>query len=89
MRVVQSVEIIRMINPKAMIEGLKNYKNDTDIPEERLKALRECKHNIDAPIKALRIKDRYEETDGKICGKCWCAQPLKARQNIEKCECWT
>lgn len=76
------------MNPKAIIQGLSNYKKDTDIPKHILESISKCKHNVDAPILALRLNDRYKETDGKICNKCYCPQPTKTRQSIEKCPCW-
>ena len=72
---------------KAIIEGLKNYNNDTDIPYDILKKVSVCENVKDSPIKLLRLKDRYPETNGKICGKCWCPLPTKLRQNIEICPC--
>lgn len=71
-----------------MVIGWANYAKDTDVPQERLDQIRKCKNNIDAPISALRFKDRYEELNGKICKNCYCPQPAKARQDIESCPCW-
>jgi|AntDeeMinimDraft_6_1070357.scaffolds.fasta_scaffold45828_1 hypothetical protein len=76
------------MEPKAILKGWNNYRKDTDIPQERLEAIYKCPHCIDAPIKALNVKDRYEETSGKICDKCYCPMPAKARQNIDICPCW-
>ncbi|HLS53997.1 MAG TPA: hypothetical protein VK031_08490 [Tissierellaceae bacterium] len=76
------------MNQKAILIGLKNYNKDTDVNKVRLEKIANCKHAVEAPIKALRLSDRYDELNNKICNKCYCPLPTKARQEIEKCECW-
>jgi len=73
---------------KGLMKGWNNLRKDTDISKERLEDISKCPHNVDAPIQALNVKDRYKETSGKICDKCYCPQPAKARQNRDLCPCW-
>lgn len=73
---------------KALKQGWANYFKDTDVAPERLERVKKCEHLIDAPISQLRVKDRYPEISGKICGKCYCPMPAKIRQDLDKCECW-
>lgn len=68
-----------------IIKGWTEYLKDTDIPQERLDMVRNCPNNKPAPIKMLNLKDRYEETSGRICGDCWCPLPTKLR--VENCKC--
>lgn len=70
---------------KNIIKGWAEYIKDTDIPQERLDAVRNCPKRIKAPIKMLSLKDRYEETSGYICGDCYCPLPTKLR--VENCNC--
>ena len=70
---------------KDIFEGLKNYGNDTDIPKERLEQVRNCPNRVKAKIKALSVSDRYEETDGYICKKCYC--PLATKLRVKNCDC--
>lgn len=73
---------------KGLITGWKNYYKDTDVPVERLEEIANCPHAVEPVLNSLKVKDRYKETNGKICELCFCPLPAKARQNINKCPCW-
>lgn len=68
-----------------IIKGWAEYLKDTDIPQDRLDAVRNCPNRKKAKIKALKLSDRYEETSGYICGNCYCPLPTKLR--VENCKC--
>lgn len=70
---------------KNIIKGWKKYEADTDIPQHRLDAVRDCPNRVKAKIAALKLDDRYEETEGFICKRCWCPLPTKLR--VENCNC--
>lgn len=70
---------------KNIIKGWKKYEADTDIPQHRIDAVRDCPNRKEAKIKALRLKDRYPETSSMICSNCFCPLPTKLR--VENCNC--
>lgn len=70
---------------KDIIKGWAEYIKDTDIPKERLDAVQNCPNRKKAQIKMLKLKDRYTETSGYICGGCSCPLPTKLR--VEDCNC--
>lgn len=70
---------------KKLAQGWVNYLKSTDIPQERLDDVRTCPNRVKASIFELRLKDKYQETDGFICSECFCPLPTKLR--AEKCKC--
>lgn len=70
---------------RSIIEGKINRIRGKEIPYERLKECLTCEHNIDAPIRQIKVKDDIEGISGKICGKCSCPLPDKLRSTDESC----
>lgn len=68
---------------KEIFEGWSNYLKKTEIPKEWIDEVKDCPHNVKAPIKALRLKDDNPIISGRICDKCWCPLPTKLR--VKKC----
>lgn len=70
---------------KEIFEGLKNYREGTIIPQNRIDEVSDCPNRVDAPISALRLKDDNPIISGKICSKCYC--PLATKLRVKNCDC--
>lgn len=80
------------MNAKAILEGVKNFKNQTkeinDLAKKRY-AECGCAETYLAVAVTLPKDETIPEISKKLCSECLCVLSFKLRQNIEKCKNWT
>ena len=84
---------IKKVGIEPVLAGLKNKIIPTTETErkaiKRAKICAKCNDRVDEPVKYLQITDnKIPVVSKKMCNECWCALPLKIRQDIEICKKW-